>query len=230
MNTEHATPELFAAIAKAQSEVENATKGSTNPHFKSKYADLAEVLNTVRPTFAKHGLSLLQSTAFEGSLVSVTTVVAHESGGHVSSVASCVPAKSDAQGIGAATTYLRRYGLAAMTGVAQEDDDGAGASHNREPVPVTEARKSSAQAKRDGDWEALKQEVDACETLEALNLLVVSRPWQETVKRLPTVWVGHLKDYVQGARDVFEAPATGRAPAPGSTAAPPNFDALEPTH
>jgi hypothetical protein len=172
----------------------------------------------------------LQSTAFEGSLVSVTTVVAHESGGHVSSVASCVPAKSDAQGIGAATTYLRRYGLAAMTGVAQEDDDGTGASHNREPVPVTEARKSSAQAKRDGDWEALKQEVDACATLEELNLLVVSRPWQETVKRLPTVWVGHLKDYVQGARDVFEAPATGRAPAPGSTAAPPNFDALEPTH
>ena len=227
MNTDHATPELFAAISKAQAEVENATKGSTNPHFKSKYADLAEVLNTVRPTFAKHGLSLLQSTAFEGSLVSVTTVVAHESGGHVSSVASCVPAKSDAQGIGAATTYLRRYGLAAMTGVAQEDDDGTGASHNREPVPITEARKSSAQAKRDGDWEELKAEVDACATLGELNLLVVSRPWQETVKRLPKVWVDHLKDYVQGARDVFEAPATGRAPAPGSA---PNFDNLEPAH
>jgi hypothetical protein len=227
MNTEHANPELFAALAKAQSEVENATKGSTNPHFKSKYADLAEVLNTVRPTFAKHGLSLLQSTAFEGSLVSVTTVIAHEGGGHVSSVASCVPAKSDAQGIGAATTYLRRYGLAAMTGVAQEDDDGTGASHNREPIPITEARKSSAQAKRDGDWEELKAEVDACATLEELNLLVVSRPWQETVKRLPKVWVDHLKDYVQGARDVFEAPATGRAPAPGSA---PNFDNLEPAH
>lgn len=148
MNTEHATPELFAALAKAQSEVENATKGSTNPHFKSKYADLAEVLNTVRPTFAKHGLSLLQSTAFEGSLVEVTTLVAHASGGFVSSVASCVPAKTDAQGIGAATTYLRRYGLAAMTGVAQEDDDGQSAAHNREPNPV--AVKSSAQAKRDG--------------------------------------------------------------------------------
>jgi hypothetical protein len=225
MIVDKATPELFAALAKAQAEVENATKGSTNPHFKSKYADLAEVLNTVRPTFAKHGLSLLQSTAFEGSLVSVTTVIAHEGGGHVSSVASCVPAKSDAQGIGSAKTYLRRYGLAAMTGVAQEDDDGTGASHNREPVPLTEARKSSAQAKRDGDWEALKQEVDACETLEALNLLVVSRQWQDTVKRLPRVWVDHLKDYVQGARDVFEAPATGRAPA-----AAPNFDNLEPAH
>jgi len=225
MNTEKVTPELFAALAKAQAEVENATKGSTNPHFKSKYADLAEVLNTVRPTFAKHGLSILQSTAFEGSLVSVVTLIAHESGGHVSSVASCVPAKSDAQGIGAATTYLRRYALASMTGVAQEDDDGTGASHNREPIPISEARKSSAQAKRDGDWEALKQEVDACETLEALNMLVVSRPWQDAVKVLPRVWVDHLKDYVQGARDVFEAPATGKA----KTAAP-NFDALEPTH
>ena len=230
MNTEHATPELFAAISKAQAEVENATKASTNPHFKSKYADLAEVLNTVRPTYAKHGLSLLQSTAFEGSLVSVTTVVAHEGGGHVSSVASCVPAKSDAQGIGAATTYLRRYGLAAMTGVAQEDDDGTGASHNREPVPITEARKSSAQAKRDGDWETLKAEVDACETIEALNLLVVSRSWQDMVKRIPRVWVQQLQDYVQDARDLFGAPATGRAPAANGSSTEPNFDKLEPTH
>ena len=222
MNTDKATPELFAALAKAQAEVENATKGSTNPHFKSKYADLAEVLNTVRPTFAKHGLSLLQSTAFEGSLVSVTTLVAHSTGGFVSSTASCVPAKSDAQGIGAATTYLRRYGLAAMTGVAQEDDDGTGASHNREPIPLE--RKSSAQAKRDGDWEAFKAEVDACATLEELNLLVASRPWQEGVKTLPRAWIQPLKDYVQDARDLFSAPATGRAPANGAA---PNFDKLE---
>jgi hypothetical protein len=225
MNTDKATPELFAALAKAQAEVENATKGSTNPHFKSKYADLAEVLNTVRPTFAKHGLSILQSTGFEGSLVSVETVIAHATGGFVSSVASCVPAKSDAQGIGAATTYLRRYGLAAMTGVAQEDDDGQSAAHSREPEPV-QARKSSAQAKRDGDWEALKAEVDACESLEAINLLVASRHWQEAVKPLPRQWVEQLRDYVQGARDVFMAPATGRAPVPATA----SLDKLEGTH
>jgi hypothetical protein len=83
-------------------------------------------------------------------------------------------------------------------------------------------RKSSAQAKRDGDWEVLKQEVDACETLEAINILVASRQWQDTVKALPRSWIEPLQDYVQGARDVFSAPATGRAPVVA-----PDFDALE---
>lgn len=131
MNLEHATPELFAALALAQSEVENASKNAANPHFKSKYADLAEVLNTVRPVFSRNGLSVLQSTEFDTGVVSVTTAISHASGGYVTSRASCVPAKSDAQGVGSATTYLRRYSLAAMAGVAQEDDDGNAAAHNK---------------------------------------------------------------------------------------------------
>lgn len=136
MNLEHATPELFGALADAQGEIENAAKKSTNPHFKSKYADLAEVLTTIRETFPKHGLSLVQSPAFDGSLASVHTVVGHKSGGYITSVASCVPAKSDGQGIGAATTYLRRYSAASMAGIAQEDDDGNSASHDRKPEPM----------------------------------------------------------------------------------------------
>lgn len=136
IDTTHATAEFFAALAAAQAEVENATKTSSNPHFKSKYADLAEVLNTVRPVFAKHGLSIIQATGFSGALVSVETILGHSGGGYISSVASCVPAKTDAQGIGSATTYLRRYGLAAMTGVAQEDDDGNSAAHNTPPERI----------------------------------------------------------------------------------------------
>lgn len=143
MFVDNANPEFFAAMAGAQSEIENASKSSVNPHFKNKYADLAEVLNTVRPVFAKHGLSILQSTAMEpGVAVSVTTVIGHKAGGYVTSVASCVPAKWDAQGIGAATTYLRRYSLAAMAGVSQEDDDGNAASHNR-PAPAAVVRQPS---------------------------------------------------------------------------------------
>lgn len=136
MNTEHATPELFDALAKAQAEVENAAKSSTNPHFKSRYADLAEVLNTVRPVFAKHGLSLWQAPSFDGALASVTTMIAHSSGGYVTSKASCVPGKSDAQQIGSTTTYLRRYALAAMCGIAQEDDDGNSVAHNQKPAEL----------------------------------------------------------------------------------------------
>jgi hypothetical protein len=138
MNIERATPELFAALADAQFQIENASKNAANPHFRSRYADLAEVLNTVRPVLAKHGLSVMQSTAFDGAMVSVETVLAHSSGGSVSSTASCVPAKTDAQGVGAATTYLRRYALAAMAGVAQEDDDGNGAAHSK-PAPVVQS-------------------------------------------------------------------------------------------
>jgi hypothetical protein len=135
-NTQHATPELFAALSKAQGEIENASKNAANPHFKSKYADLAEILNTTRPVFAAHGLSLSQFPGFDGSLASVTTVIAHSSGGYIVAVASCVPAKSDAQGIGSATTYLRRYSAAAAAGIAQEDDDGQSAAHNKKPGPI----------------------------------------------------------------------------------------------
>ena len=145
MNLEKATPELFTALAKAQSEVENAVKGSTNPHFKSKYADLAEVLNTVRPVFAANGLSIIQIPSFDGATASVTTCLAHAKGGSITGVSSCVPAKTDAQGIGAATTYLRRYSLAAVCGVAQEDDDGNTAAHSK---PATYPLISSGEAGR----------------------------------------------------------------------------------
>lgn len=163
MDTSKATPELFAALAKAQAEVENASKNSANPHFKSKYADLAEVLNTIRPTFARHGLSLLQSTGFDGALVSVTTAIAHSAGGIVTSTAACVPAKTDAQGIGSATTYLRRYSLAAMAGVAQEDDDGNAAAHDSRPAPVTDALRAKgedfAAAIREANSEPVLQDI-----------------------------------------------------------------------
>ena len=136
MKLDHATPELFTALAQAQFAVENATKGSVNPHFKNRYADLAEVLNTVRPVFSTFGLSIIQNPSFDGSMVSVTTVLGHSGGGYITAVASCVPQKSDAQGVGSATTYLRRYSLASMAGVAQEDDDGQSASHSRPVNPV----------------------------------------------------------------------------------------------
>ena len=147
MDTEHATPELFSALAKAQEEIENASKNAANPHFRSKYADLAEVLTTIRDTFPKHGLSLVQSPSFDGSMCHVTTLLAHDKGGYILSKASCVPAKSDAQGIGAATTYLRRYGASAMAGIAQEDDDGQAAVHNKKPSKVSEGQPAA------GSWE-----------------------------------------------------------------------------
>lgn len=158
MNVEHATPELFKSLAEAQAEIENAGKNATNPHFKSKYADLAEVLTTIRETLPKHGLSLVQSPSFDGAMASVTTILAHSGGGFITATASCVPAKSDAQGIGAATTYLRRYSAAAMAGIAQEDDDGQAAAHTGKPVPVAQLKGDPKDGNRIEDFAPDRQQ------------------------------------------------------------------------
>lgn len=162
MNLENANAALFAAIAQAQGEVENATKSATNPHFKSRYADLAEVLNTVRPTFARHGLAIVQSVSTEQQLVTVATTIAHKEGGFVTSSLSCPAPTAKVQDLGSIVTYLRRYSLSAMAGISQEDDDGNAASQ-RPAKAATEPQKPSptqalteAAAVAQGGIEALK--------------------------------------------------------------------------
>lgn len=119
---------LATALSAAQSEIENAAKNAKNPHFKSTYADLAELINTTRPVLTKHGLSLVQCPGFLDGVVLLETMLLHESGEWIKSIAGAPAAKLDPQGIGSATTYLRRYALAAFCNIAQEDDDGNGAS------------------------------------------------------------------------------------------------------
>jgi len=163
MNLQNANAALFAAMALAQGEIENAAKASVNPHFKSKYADLAEVLNTVRPVFAKNGLAIIQSSACDGQVVTVTTAVAHKDGGYITSELSCVPAKFDAQGLGSVTTYLRRYQLAAMAGCAQEDLDGNDSMHNKPGA--------SAQQRPSGKLAGIMSRIAAAETLDELTAI-----------------------------------------------------------
>lgn len=151
MDKSESLKELATALAKAQAEIENAHKTSNNPHFKSKYADLAEVINTVRPVFSAHGLSVTQMPSFEAGIASVETLLLHASGEWISSVSSAPVSKQDAQGVGSAITYLRRYSLAAIAGVAQEDDDGNAAVAQAKPkaqkeTPAMDAAKTLAQS------------------------------------------------------------------------------------
>ena len=133
---------ISQAIAKAQMEVENASKNSANPHFKSRYADLAELLNTVRPVFSAHGLAIVQAPSFESGVANVETMISHSSGEWIKSVCSAPVGKQDAQGVGSAITYLRRYSLAAMCGIAQEDDDANSAvGHRPQQATATSAPK-----------------------------------------------------------------------------------------
>lgn len=132
MNKSESIASLAKSLAAAQGKIENASKNAENPAFKrgnktSTYADLAEVLNTIREVFSSVGLSYVQFPSFDSGIASVETILMHESGEWVSSVASAPVSKQDAQGVGSAVTYLRRYSLAAMAGIAQEDDDANGA-------------------------------------------------------------------------------------------------------
>lgn len=138
--------QIAAALAQAQGEIENATKCSTNPHFKSKYADLAEILSTVRPVFAKFDLSFCQMPSFADGKATVETILMHKSGEWLaSSLSAPVGAKQDAQQVGSCVTYLRRYSLSAMAGIAQEDDDGNAASQKQtQKTPLTDDRMAGA--------------------------------------------------------------------------------------
>jgi len=120
--------DLAAALSKAQAQVKGAIKDASNPHFKSSYADLASVWDACREAITANGLSIVQapSSGVDG-VVCVTTRLLHSSGQWMEEALCCKPMKNDAQGVGSVITYLRRYSLAAMVGVAPEDDDGEGA-------------------------------------------------------------------------------------------------------
>jgi len=128
VNKSETIGKLAKAIALAQLEVENAIKDTKNEFFKSSYADLAAVLNVIRPVFSKHNIAIVQLPSFAAPIASVETMLIHESGEFISNVCSSPVGKQDAQGIGSAITYLRRYSLAAFCGIAQEDDDGNGST------------------------------------------------------------------------------------------------------
>ncbi len=116
---------IAAALAAAQGEIANAPKDSANPHFKSHYADLATVRDAVTPALSKNKIAVSQQvlTRADGT-VGVRTLLLHASGEYLGSRAWCRPAQPGPQPLGSVITYLRRYMLAAATGVAQEDDDG----------------------------------------------------------------------------------------------------------
>jgi len=119
---------LAAALAKAQGEMAGAQKDSVNPHFKARYASLAAVWDACRAALSKNALSVLQPVRADGARVTVTTILAHDSGEWISEELTVTAQSPTPQGVGSAITYGRRYGLASMVGIAPDDDDGAAAS------------------------------------------------------------------------------------------------------
>lgn len=132
MKTSDSIKELATALAKAQATMAGAKKDSTNPHFRSKYADLASIWEACRDALTSNGIAVVQMTrATAEEAVIVETRLMHSSGEWIEGELLVPVTKADAQGFGSALTYARRYSLAAAVGVAPEDDDGAAAAAAR---------------------------------------------------------------------------------------------------
>lgn len=149
---------IASALVKAQQAFGPALKSSTNPHFKSKYADLAACVEAVIDGLNGAGIALVQACHESDSGVIVETIFVHESGETLSAGKLHVPAaKQDPQGYGSALTYARRYSLMAACGIAPEDDDGNSASKNKNGTSKGIGVHSGPKAAYDSlppDWQA----------------------------------------------------------------------------
>lgn len=151
---------IASALVKAQKGFAPALKTSTNPHFKSKYADLSACVEAVIDSLNSNGIALIQKAHECESGVMVETVFIHESGEVFEAGKLHVPAaKNDPQGYGSALTYARRYSLMAACGIAPEDDDGNAASKPKAPQQLAENAVAdfTASIGDASDMEALKK-------------------------------------------------------------------------
>ena len=131
---------IATALAFAQMEMGRAMKDSANPHFKSKYADLASVQDACMGALNRHGIAVIQPThSTETGERYVVTRFLHTSGETLDCMIPLIIGKNDMQGLGSAITYARRYGLMSLAGIAPEDDDGNAAVASTKGNPMAGA-------------------------------------------------------------------------------------------
>jgi len=173
---------IASALAAAQIGMGKALKQSSNPHLKSKYADLGSVMDACLPALNESGIAVIQPAGEDETGRYVETVFIHgESGDKLSCRVPLIVGKNDMQGYGSAVTYARRYGLMAMAGIAPEDDDGHAASQS---APQQQQRKAPPEMtqRRLPTQEAINR---TCEYIrEATDMGELKKRWENVTKDL----------------------------------------------
>lgn len=123
MKTSESVIKIMPALIKAQGSIKHAQKDAKNPHFKNSYATLESVIDATKDILLKQDITVVQTHTATNTLV---TTLYHASGEYLQSEVPLYMSKQDMQQLGSATTYARRYSLASMLNIAQEDDDGNG--------------------------------------------------------------------------------------------------------
>lgn len=157
MDLEHANGELFDALAKFRTQVVQPVKSADNPFFKSKYVDLDGVVKSVDKGCEDTGLGWFQEVQAGENVVEVKTVITHNDGGYLvlGPVSMPVGGKKDAQAVGSATTYAKRYALAAAFGISSDVDDDANSNQ-----PASAPKKRSQPNKSTASSQAAKAKND----------------------------------------------------------------------
>lgn len=160
MKTSDTISKIAPALLAAQKAITFAAKDATNPHFRNKYADLPAVVDAVKPALNEAGITFLQSAtpSDSDSRLHLVTRLLHESGEWIEDTLVMPLPKQDPQGYGSAMTYARRYALAAITGLYQDDDDGnAGSGVARKVEEITKSQ-----------MEGFFADIKKCESLDDL--------------------------------------------------------------
>ena len=132
MNKSESIANLAQALSKFQGQMTNPKNTAKNPQFNSKYAPLQDILALARPLLSEQGLSLLQSTTGDLENVAISTMLMHESGEYLETDSFVLRGEQsvkgggkvlNVQGAGSMITYIRRYQVSAILGIASEDDD-----------------------------------------------------------------------------------------------------------
>jgi hypothetical protein len=176
---------IYTALAKAQTSMGKALKDSSNPHFKSKYADLASVMNACLGALTTNGIAVTHSTEWNETEQQLVTTFTHGASDTACSIAiPLLLGKRDMQGLGSAITYARRYGVMALAGIAPEDDDGNAAAANA-PSKATQAL---ADAWTDAVLDSLPENATPRQKAEAFAQAICDEFQGKGEKALSNVW------------------------------------------
>lgn len=212
--TSQSIKSISAALLKFQGAVEGVGKNSTNPGYKSKYANLETVVDTARPQLQAVGVVFLQSggAIVEGVMAMSTRLIHAESGEWIEGTMDIALGKRDPQGVGSAQTYAQRYHLMAMLGLPPVDDDGEAAidRDNKRPKAPSEPVQTDAELPVAMSKETARPHYDALAKAlsSATTVAQLKGIWERSapiVKALPEEWILNITDHKNSLRDDFLA-------------------------
>jgi hypothetical protein len=190
MKSSETIADLAGALAAAQAEMKNAKLNKVNPHFKSRYADLAEIRDTVTPALSRHGLAVVQGTETDGSAIVVVTRLIHKTGQWIE---SRFPISYDKpQTMGSAITYGRRYLLSAICAISADEDDDANAANEKPVMPSVTGTAGASKAGSRAAYDGFVKAIRSAATIKALA------DWHKEnvteIDKLPQDWIDQLRE------------------------------------